>query len=513
MTRLFLSARVRHIPLFRGKAIHLPCLGLMLLFGVLVAANWIGFLASDDMTYAKGAYGWLSHFPYVGGHGTIRYPITMPMALFFGLFGTNEVTLVLPSLLAMLVALVLGWQIVHRFAGERPANIALLLLVTSPLLVIQSSIASVDIIEMMFIMLAFRQTLWAQEGDRPETRLLYAGLAIGFAFLTRETAIFLIPFYAILFVTQYRLPRSKYLWVAVGFFGVWALEGLYLGIMTGDPLYRLNIALHHDPSINRHIDLAGNMVVHPLVDPWLVLLLNQEFMLLYFAAVPLGLWLCFSHRLTPHVRHLGRMVGGLGLVWFLCVGGAQHLLPLNPRYFMVTTVAAALITGLGVAQMSLSRPRGAGLALLGLVAGNALGLAVENKQNQFGVRSLVAVAQAHPGRQITTDPMSRYRADLLLQWGHVAHQVHAGPPSQGALYVYNPRYATAPNALMTLEEMAQYQRPAGWIRIVRLEPEPSFMARFIDASGLVPWVPSRIWRKLRDQHPPVDVLQAPQTMP
>ena len=50
------------------------------LFALLVALSWVGFIASDDTTYARGAYGWIEHFPYVGGHGTIRYPITVPMA-------------------------------------------------------------------------------------------------------------------------------------------------------------------------------------------------------------------------------------------------------------------------------------------------------------------------------------------------------------------------------------------------------------------------------------------------
>ena len=53
----------------------------LLLFALLLAFAWVGFLASDDVTYARGAYGWMEHFPYVGGHGTIRYPITIPMAL------------------------------------------------------------------------------------------------------------------------------------------------------------------------------------------------------------------------------------------------------------------------------------------------------------------------------------------------------------------------------------------------------------------------------------------------
>ena len=51
----------------------------MLLIGyvALVALFWVGFIASDDVTFAEGAYGWIEQFPFVGGHGTIRYPLTI----------------------------------------------------------------------------------------------------------------------------------------------------------------------------------------------------------------------------------------------------------------------------------------------------------------------------------------------------------------------------------------------------------------------------------------------------
>ena len=79
------------------------------LFVLLTALAWVGFIASDDVTYARGAYGWIEHFPFVGGHGTIRYPITIPMALSFLTFGGNEFAMVLPALL-YLIGSVMDWR-------------------------------------------------------------------------------------------------------------------------------------------------------------------------------------------------------------------------------------------------------------------------------------------------------------------------------------------------------------------------------------------------------------------
>ena len=120
----------------------------LFVFALLVAWGWVGFLGSDDVTFAIGGYGWLEDFPFVGGHGTIRYPITIPIALSFLTLGEHAFAMVLPSLLYMVGFLILTWMAVKRAGDGWLAFGALAALITCPLLVIQSSIASVDIVEM-----------------------------------------------------------------------------------------------------------------------------------------------------------------------------------------------------------------------------------------------------------------------------------------------------------------------------------------------------------------------------
>ena len=124
---------------------------LAILFLALTAWAWVGFLGSDDVTYAIGAYGWIEQFPFVGGHGTIRYPITIPMALSFLTFGHNEYAMVLPSYLALVALLFCIWRSIVHISGVFPANLSLLLIVTLPLVVVQATIASVDMVEAFFL--------------------------------------------------------------------------------------------------------------------------------------------------------------------------------------------------------------------------------------------------------------------------------------------------------------------------------------------------------------------------
>ncbi len=483
------------------------------LFLILVALGWIGFLASDDVTYARGAYGWIEHFPYVGGHGTIRYPITIPMALSFLAFGENDFAMVLPSLIYMLVCLSLIWHSTRAAVGTLSANAALAVLAVSPLLVIQSSISSVDIVEMAFLF-ASVLLFWRCLDEGPNARLLFAaGAMAGLAFLTRETAIFIVVFYAVFFLIGHRFHRSHYLWIAAGFLFVWGLELLYLWLMTGDPLYRINISLHHDSAIDRTIDLAGNVIVNPLIDPLLVLLLNQEFMALYVIAIPAAIWLCFDKELDPRARHFSRIISLFALVWFLCASAAQRLLPLNPRYFMITTAAACTLTGIALTRLATSaRPAMrllAAASALMLVGGNLVGIYVENKDSVFGLRQLALLAATHPDETITTDPMTRYRADMLLRWEKAQARVHNVPPTRADLYFYDPTYADTSNFKMSAQALPLYQPQSDWIVIGRYAPEPTYLARALEASGLAERLPPSIWKKLRTRHPEVVLYKIP----
>jgi 4-amino-4-deoxy-L-arabinose transferase-like glycosyltransferase len=471
-------------------------------FALLVAWGWVGFLGSDDVTYAKGGYGWLEDFPFVGGHGTIRYPITIPIAVSFLTLGQHEFAMVLPSLLYMLGFLALTWFAVKRASDGWLGFGALAALVTCPLLVVQSSIASVDIVE-MFYLFASAYLFWRCVEDGPDAkRLFFAGALAGLGFLTRETAIFIALFYAIYFAIGYRFHRGHYLWIAAGFIAVWLVEVIYLWIMTGDPLYRITISLNHDSSIDRTIDLAGNMIVHPLIDPLLVLLANQEFMALFFVAIPLGGWLCFSRSITPHLQRFARIVAMLGLVWFVTAGAAQKLLPLNPRYFMVTCAAACILTGISLALLwQRGRMRWAVLSVAAFLIGtNMLGIYVENKDSLFGERQLAALTAAQPSQIFHTDPMTRYRADMLLRWEAAQPRVLAQAPQSGALYFHNPKWGDNANFMMTAEQIPMFKAQPGWQVVGSWEPRPPMITRAIEATGLSAMIPQGIWHKLRYRH-------------
>ena len=478
------------------------------LFAALLAYAWIGFIASDDVTYARGAYGWIEHFPYVGGHGTIRYPITVPMALSFLTLGENSFAMVLPSLFYVFAFLVMAWWASRRVAGGLAAFAVLTILATTPLIVVQSTIAGVDVIELAFAFGAFL-LVWdsIDKGRADPRRLFLSGALAGLGFLTRETAIFIVPFFAILFLAGYRIGRWQYLWVVAGFVAIWLAEVLYLAVMTGDPFYRINISLNHDSSIDRSVDLAGNVVVHPLLDPLLVMLVNQEFMLLLPIGLPLAVWLCIGKSVPERLQRFSRLLALLGLVWFFAVGAATTLLPLNPRYFMVPTAVLAILTGVGLARLfETGRIWIAAILAALLLGSNAVGIWVEDRNPVFAEHTLAMLA-ADTDRTIHTDPMTRYRADLLLKWGSEEAGVVDDAPQPGDLFFANSAYASVPNFKMSEEALPAYQPQVGWQPVASYRPRQDGVLRLLEITRLSSLVPEAIWSKLAERTQPVELYE------
>lgn len=480
--------------------------GTVVLFLALTIGGWVGFIGSDDVTYAIGGQGWLNSFPYVGGHGSIREPITMPIALSFALFGESEVALVLPSLIYAVALVAMTTFAVARGAGTWPGVATGLLLATSPLLTVQASIAGVDAVEAFFLFASLLCFLAAVRSERRTRLLIAAGALAALGFLTRETAAFLIVFYGILFLVGYGMPRRFYWIMAIGFLAVWGAELVYLTVMTGDPLYRINIALHHDSSIDRSIDLAGNLIVHPFVDPVLLLLVNQEFMLLFWALPPAALWIWLRRaRQRREAVRLLAVAAGLGAVWIVAAGASTSLLPLNPRYFMVCTIAASIVVGMALGDAAAAggaRRLAAAVAMLAMLAANAVGISVENRDYMFGERMLVALA-ASADEPIHTDPMTHHRAKLLLEWADLEDKVVAAPPPAGAHYLFNPLRANQANRLMPAAQMPEYQPKADWTVEGQWGPTWRWSGWILEVTGIGGLLPAGLRDRLTIGHPGV----------
>lgn len=496
-------------PAFRTQ--YLIILGLFL---IAVWLGWVGYLGSDDAVYLDGAYGWLEQFPFVGGHGSIRYTITWPLALSLSLFGENEVAAALPSIgfACALLFVIMRWC--ARQYGTAASLAAGICFATSPLIAIGVSFASIDIVETFFLLCSGLLFVTAAgnktEGGVPSaSKLIAAGACAGAAFLTRETSVFFILFYGVLFLVSYGMKRRFYWWMALGFFAVWGAEVLYLWVMTGDPVYRVTIALNHDSTINRSVDLAGNLLVHPLVDPLFVVLFNQEFTFLFWIVLLLVFLRLKSRRKTVSSQDPAIFFLGGAVAWFLCAGAATSLLPLNPRYFMVSLVFVLLWLGGEVQRYWDSRANWRRHLLLGgllLVSANLGVTFLENKSVRFPEKTLIELAKS-VDETVYVDPNTYQRARHLMRWGGVKERISFEPPRVGALIFYNPAELGRVTANLSADAAPLYKKQGGWVLVQHRDAPARSIAPVLSWFGFENLLPDRLHRLIYKPHEGVNIYR------
>jgi hypothetical protein len=372
-------------------------------------AGWTGFIASDDELYYQGALKWAAGEPFAGdNHWTTRFPLVLTLAAMLKLVGPSVMALHLTAILWFALFVVMGTLLARRIAGERGGWFGGLMLAALPLNSLGASIVNCDLPEATFLMLG----AWLLIGqiERPRlSRCVLAGMALGMAMLCRETAVLALSGFGILFLLGRPFPRWAIFAAGCGAALVLLGEAAFQWAMTGDPLHRYGLAFNHDSTLDRAANEEGNLLVHPAIDPLLVLLVNNEFVLLFWLAIPATLSLLGSgfdwRRFAP--------VLAMGAASFVLVALLSSKLVLNPRYFTPTATAAAILVGAWLARMPARR----GATLAGIVVLLNVGvMTLQNNHPRFASEALAEAAAADPARAITSDTDTLNRARQRLEW-------------------------------------------------------------------------------------------------
>lgn len=478
-----------------------------------LAFAWVGWLDSDDKRHVLAGLGWYENFPYIGPlHPSLRHPIVFPLGMSFRLFGVNEFSVILPNLLYYAGLLAVTYVGLARFTNRHIAFVATVFITTMPIFAIRATVVFSDITEAFFVALSFWLFMEATRAERPLWWLLGAGAAAAMGWFTRETVGALILLFGVLFLVGYKLPRARYWIMAGGFLPLIALEALYMWGMTGNPAYRYATMLFSRANFNKKGEIAGemfnrigNVSVHPLLDPVIVLFVNHEFGLLFFFALPVALWACFSKALPATQRELARILTILGVLWFLLV--AIGMINLHPRYFTVTAYAAAIVVAIWLCHLLASRHRLLALAAVAVLFGaNLAAIYLDNRNPLFGERSLRAYLNAQPVA-LRTDPVTERRAEFFLKIDGHETLVSGGTPQPGDLYFYNPN-RVAEIRRRDLDPR-DYAPDPSWEIVWQAEEPRRFVGVVIEALGLDRFLNQGLERRLNAPNRPVAIYRVP----
>ena len=473
--------------------------GLSLLLVLVLRFAWIGFLASDDWSYLNAAQSWVEQSPHVGdNHWALRHTLVLPLALVVRGFGVTEFNVTLPTLSYFCAVLAFTYWVVRQLFGRTSAVVTTGLLILTPLFAEYATIASVDIVEMFFVLLSLWLFYRATLGGSAQCLLIVAGVAAGFAWLSRETTIGLLTFYGLLFLLGKYFPRRRYWLIAAGMLAVVATESLYFYTIVGDPFHRVRVVYTiYGPSGVEPMFGTGNITDHPVIGPVLALLINNEFGLLYFLAVVAATGTCFGGDLPREGRRFVRLVAGLGFVWFLTLAYGTTLLPL-PRYYSVTTLAAVVLTGIWITVVLSRRSRwAAGLLLATLVSTNLLCIYVTNRDPRFGERTLANFVADSTGI-VYTDPATAHLARKFLEWREegLVDRVRGAPPPAGSLYFYHPTRALSGIVGGETFDIERYRPASEWREVWCASPGRTIIGDIVATLTLDRFLPETIGRKL-----------------
>jgi hypothetical protein len=202
---------------------------LLLALGLRVAF-FTGLQVGDDVVYSRIALDRLEGRVQFGNIHETRLGFLLPIVASYAVFGPGEVPLVLYTLACSVGLAGVAFLLARRLFGDRAGAIAGVLAALHPTLVYYGTECHTDTPVAFWQVLAVLAAL--RDGRRP---LALAGLLLGWAYLHKESALFVLP---VILVAR----RGREAWaLGAPLAGVMLLELLFYGLSEGDPLHRVRL--------------------------------------------------------------------------------------------------------------------------------------------------------------------------------------------------------------------------------------------------------------------------------
>lgn len=472
--------------------------------------SWTGFIGSDDALYASSALRWLHDGPIVGTtHFSIRLTTILPIAMSFKLLGVREFSLILPTLISGLVVVAIESSLAFRMVSARYALFAVLPFVTTPLLSSSISTPGVDLTELMFDLGSLGLFVTALRAHHRAALLYFAGFLAGMGWMSRETSVFLALFYGLLFLAGYRIGRREYFLIGAGFLTVALGEMCAYYLLTGDPLYRLGISLHHDlvdrDAVHSLFDYEGNVHISgPIgmfLNPLLMIFLNKVFGVIFWLCIPAAVWLIRARSLAPDIRDSLVAIAIAGLVWVLGVFLMVNKLYLVPRYMLFPMSSGTLLIGAWLAFEILPRYGWRSIAILGaVVIVNFLAIDLEDHDLMYPERALVSYVRSMHST-VYTDRETFRRAFFLLECEGLTSRVSDQQHRLGDIFFYVPDNVSfkppAGHEFPGAISHATYNPLPGETLIAKFVRPERWIGRLLDTVGVSGALPPSLMAKVR----------------
>ncbi len=513
-----------------NRSLHYSVRSLILIYLLLVvtttlviALNWIGFRNYIDGALSiRGAMQWLHHFPYLGTtHWELRHPYILAITGAISIFGLNELSVLIPSILSLLAIAAITLAFFIRYGHIYLGVICWLILLSIPVFVFAGSTIFSAILETLLILssvLLFASSLPTQNHNWPQ--IFIAGLLGGLAYTTRETSSALAFCYLILFITGFGGRRKIYFILAAGFLLPILLDFLFIYTQSGDLFYRIKIdlrqfhpwkeMLHLDyihtampaklttadltaransPDL-QHLGSAGPIDMGHGLNPFIALFTNHEYQIIFLLAIPVVIMLSINPPQEQWLRRLLVILGTLSICWFITVTYVLQMRAL-PRYMLPVVYSAIIVISVYIYRLARTGRIAATITIaILLLACSIVSFDLENER-LHEERKLVHVA-ATRNEPVHAAPQVIQMARFLIQTKDLQHRVTDSPPGSGDLYLYSAE------SLATVEPGSKYMYTpkSSWEILETHTPRTRILGAVLKKIGVLDSIPEPIRTKI-----------------
>ena len=488
--------------------------GLLILVSLLVLNwRWVGYQGHDDASYAAAAMQWARESNPLGTtHWALRYTLVLPIAAVISLLGPSVWALTVVNLACFAAFLVIGYIAMRHWFGVSAAVCVTLINILVPQFSVQATYANPDLPEMVLVFAAFWMLMLARQRGGPPALLFATGVVAGIGFLTRETAIAVVPLFGLIFVFRPGFPRLRYLLIGLGFAVIVGAQFGYFAARTGDPFYRIKISNTHD-NVDRAskveaanqksdaLDNEGVLATNPALAPLVVIFVSQKYGLLFFLGIIAYIALRRSRSLSPEQHEIIDFLALAAIVSFLFVSLNTNKLYVVPRYFMGAAAFMAALSGILAGRwLAVSGARRT-LAMFGIiifVTSSLLLLYLENTNPMRSEKEIIAYQTRH-GVTLHVDPITNRRLHYLLLTEPEDRLITRAVPGPGAIVAIKEgviEECLRIESCTWQAEMRRFQPQPSWEKVETLAPPVRWISYLLNAITGSEKLPQDLRRKI-----------------
>jgi hypothetical protein len=333
---------------------------LLFIFEFVIAFYFLAFeglLMSDDFTYSYYGYQFLQGNLKPDNDIFIhRFGVFIPLSIIYFIFGINDITTTIWPLLAFLLT---GWLVYKYFPdSEKSSGIyALIFSMLSFYPLFFSNKLFPDVIVSFFCIASAYIVSNRSEGRSILFPLLFS-ICIFIGFLTKETIIYILPFY-MLIVIHDLIKKKKYFFWCVASFSLLTFALLYFIIYkyyTGDFFYRFNV-IQEGHYVSGHsyydkpfIDMLKRITYEPLL-----FFISTEFIIPIVFALPVIFSIKWKSLNELDNRDSYWTIFFIVLILMFWFGSTSYKfynpISLNGRMYIITVPVLAILVGLSLPKI------------------------------------------------------------------------------------------------------------------------------------------------------------------